>query len=137
MARTWIPHPDGGLRACGKRKRRKGLMLHQLVWALMGNASAKLLDHADGQPLNNAEDNLRAATPKTNSWNRRITTRNTSGAIGVDWRKDMRKWRARIQDSSGRPVWIEYFDDFAEAVSARDVAAKELRGVFAVLNVAA
>jgi len=63
-------------------QRRTSLFLHQFVWDLLGRPPAEQIDHKDGDPLNNGDDNLRDGTLQ-NSHNRQKQTSNTSGFIGV------------------------------------------------------
>ena len=87
------------------------------------------MDHIDGKPWNDTWSNLRQATRLENIQNRQMRTDNISGAIGVYWSKGNSKWIAQIDQT-----YLGSFDSFEEAVAARDQAAKELHGNFAVLN---
>ena len=110
--------------------RRTVVSLHRFVWNLMGRAPVRAIDHRDGQPLNNAEDNLRDGTGR-NSRKIRRRRDNTTGVIGVG--RKGRKWQARIQ-VDGASVQLGYFDTLEDARAVRDDAAKRLHGDFAVLN---
>jgi|SRR5712671_7583518 len=107
-------------------------LLSRMVWELIGNAPVRFIDHRDGQPLNNAEDNLRDGT-LGNAWNKQRLRNNTSGIIGVHWNAKSQKWEASIRVRSKR-LYLGMFTDLALAKVARDAAAKELHGEFAVLN---
>ena len=57
----------------------------------------KLIDHIDGDKINNKINNLRLASKSQNSMNRSILgSNNNSGVIGVNWVKRDRKWCARV-----------------------------------------
>lgn len=55
-----------------------------------------LVEHADRNPLNNRKTNLRSATTQENCRNRSISTKNTSGIIGVHFDNQRCKWAASI-----------------------------------------
>lgn len=129
---TNVPHPSGGLRSSGY-PRYKTIYLHRFIWELAGNAQTRILDHVDGQPLNNAESNLRAATASGNGSNCRTTHKNTSGYRGVCWDKKRRRWLAQIQNN-GVHTYIGLYGNIIEAAVAYDLAAIELHGEFAVTN---
>lgn len=94
---------------------------------------AALVDHRDGDGLNNQRANLRAATPSGNAQNIRMRRNNTSGLIGVAWHRHSGLWQARIS-VNGRSKYLGLFADPAEAARVRDAAAVELHGEFASLN---
>ena len=99
---------------------------------IMGN-SAPTVDHKDHDGLNNTRRNLRFATRSQNCCNSRIRRNNTSGYIGVSWNKSDKKWVARIRKQD-RAIHLGSFDDPIEAALARDKAAREHHGDYAVLN---
>jgi hypothetical protein len=101
------------------------VLLHRLIL----NISEGLVDHRDGNGLNNQRENLRIATHAENMQNRRIFKNNKSGYKGVFYRQSKGKWVAQI-----RRFHIGYYDDPIEAAKAYDQWAKELFGEFARLN---
>lgn len=125
-----IPHPGGGKRTvrAGGGKRYTSLYLHQFVWLLSGNPPANEIDHRDGQPLNNSETNLRAATHAQNMRNRPLQRNNTSGWVGVYQRG--RKWAAWIK-ANGKQKSLGSFASSMEARMAREAAMAEHHGEFA------
>ena len=64
-------------------------------------------------------NNCRWADTLTQRLNQRISTANTSGFVGVDFRPSENKYVARISIVGSR-VYIGYFDSIEEAVLARD-----------------
>jgi AP2 domain/HNH endonuclease len=103
------------------------LRMHQLL------LPAKEVDHANGCGLDNRLENLRPATRNQNSANQKKPCTNQSGYKGVSWRKDVRKWRARI-GVNGKLLHLGFFDDPTEAARAYDAAALKHFGQFARLN---
>lgn len=81
-----------------------------------------LVDHRDGDGLNNRYDNLRFADAGLNAANLKgLRTNNTSGVTGVTWWKTGGYWVARIT------IWrrvehLGYFKRFEDAVAARKAA---------------
>lgn len=92
-----------------------------------------LVDHQNGNGLDNRRSNLREATVAQNSANSRLSRRSTSGFKGVTWYKRCSRWRAHIKvDQKQRH--LGYFDDPTAAAKAYDAAALDVFGDFARLN---
>lgn len=114
---------------------------HRKMHRVIMNAPAGLVvDHIDGDGLNNQKENLRLATPAENAKNRRkLTTANgaepTSRFKGVNYSPTRSQWLARIQVDRVS-THLGYFGDEVEAAVAYDLAAKRLHGRFANLNFA-
>lgn len=92
-----------------------------------------LVDHINGNSLDNRRANLRPATNAENMRNRRRQRNNTSGFKGVSFHKAMGKWRAQIS-LEGRRRHLSYHATVDDAARAYDVAALDLHGEFATLN---
>lgn len=97
------------------------VMMHQII------LGQKYVDHIDMDRLNNRKMNLRPATPRQNSWNKKIRSDNQSGYKGVY--RGTSAWIATIQ---GR--YLGSFKTKEEAAAAYDTKAKELYGEYAQLN---
>ena len=92
-----------------------------------------VVDHKDGNPLNNRKSNLRICTQAENKMNLAMTTNNTSGFIGVCWDKQRKRWAPEIR--CGHKRWhLGRFDKFEEAVYARYYAEVQLFGEFRNTN---
>jgi hypothetical protein len=100
-------------------------LLHRVVYRMFKGRVPKMLDHADGNPLNNRIENLRPCTQSQNAQNRKLQANNTSGIKGVYWNKNKNKWMARVMTKGARK-FLGYFDSLdaaAEAVNKARVAA--------------
>ncbi len=91
-----------------------------------------VVDHADGNGLNNTRSNLRLATRSQNNSNRAIRSDNSSGYVGISPIRS--KWRAVIQ-VRGKIIHLGAFSDLRDAVEARNAAAIQYFGEFARLAV--
>lgn len=91
------------------------------------------VDHVNRQGLDNRRSNLRLATAAQNNQNARLREDSTSGIRGVNWRKDSRKWRARIA-VEGKKITIGLFDKIEDAKAAYAEAARKYHGEFACIQ---
>jgi hypothetical protein len=98
---------------------------HRLFWFLQtGQDPGPLtIDHIDQDKLNNKFSNLRLATYNEQEQNKGKRLDNTSGHRGVFWKKDIKKYHARIKNY-GKTIHLGYYNTLTEAVAARQ--AKEL-----------
>lgn len=90
-------------------------------------------DHIDHDGLNNQRSNLRQATCAQNMHNRRPGTPHSSQYKGVSWSKRAGKWQALIK-AEGKARWLGTFASEEQAAIAYNIAALELHGQFACLN---
>lgn len=97
-------------------------LAHRIAWLLyFGEWPESMLDHIDGNPQNNAINNLRLADHSLNGKNRRLSINNTSGCCGVVWSSRSGKWQAQIK-SNGVSHYIGVFDNIFDAAAARKSA---------------
>lgn len=97
--------------------------------ALLGDPPDVLVDHRDGDGLNNRRSNLRTATRAQNGQNVKPRKTNSSGFKGVTWHKENRRWCAQIK-AQGVKKHIGYFATAEEAASAYADASNRLHGEF-------
>lgn len=109
-----------------------GLLMHRLI---LGAQKGQIVDHIDGNGLNNTRRNLRLCTSQENSFNARMSVRGEVKFKGVYRAKGFRDlpFRAQIQ-KDGKKYSIGRFATAEEAARAYDAAALKLHGEFACLN---
>lgn len=106
--------------------------MHRFVLGL--TESALVVDHINGNKLDNRRANLRLATRAQNVMNQRTSAANSSGYKGVSWDKDVKKWRAYLTYQKKR-VYLGLYEDAEDAAQAYNTKATELFGEFAFHNV--
>jgi len=92
----------------------------------------RVIDHINGDGLDNRRANLRLATVAQNAWNSK--KRNPiSGYKGVYFDRQKRFWRAAIVCNRKR-IHLGYFKNKITAAKAYDAAARKFHGQFAYCN---
>ncbi|CAM0056157.1 HNH endonuclease [Vibrio phage F102] len=92
--------------------------IHQIILPV---PLGKLVDHQDQDGLNNRKGNLRCTDKQGNARNTVIHRDNTSGAMGVSWKKDKNKWKA-YTSVYRKQIHLGYFELYEDAVLARKAA---------------
>ena len=110
-------------------RNKKSISMHRM---LMNAPKGKVVDHIDGNGLNNRRSNLRICTVSENIRNSRGRHK-TSKYKGVHWNKRAGKWVSSITEK-GKYEFLGHFDDEAEAAKIYDKRAKRLFGEYAYLN---
>ena len=105
------------------------VLMHRLI---MKPPPGFVIDHIDGNGLNNRRSNLRICTQAQNLRNRPGRAA-TSRFKGVSFDKRRHLWAACISDND-RTIHIGHFEDEIEAAFAYDLSAVALAGEFAYLN---
>jgi hypothetical protein len=139
-------YEDGKLYRKGKRDKEAGAisgrgyrivsinyrkyMVHRLVWIMHGNKPVPMLDHIDGNKLNNCIENLRPATKSQNMMNVGAYSNNTSGIKGVSWSTKDRKWIGQVW-IQGRIHCAGSFHDIEKCAAAVRKLREDLHGEFA------
>jgi hypothetical protein len=103
----------------------KLIFAHKAIW-IMHNGEipdGMQIDHINGIRSDNRLENLRLVTHKENHKNKKTPNTNTSGIVGVDYKKERDRWRATIFDENRR-IFLGYFKEFDKAVKARKKAEK-------------
>lgn len=115
----------------GKRSK----ILHTMHSSIMKLTTKEfVIDHIDGDGLNNQKINLRKCTRLQNSFNRIKQNRKaTSNFKGVYWYKSRNCWRAQIMFNR-KTIPLGYFNIEESAAIAYNDAAIKYFGEFAKLN---
>ena len=100
---------------------------------IMNEPKGFLVDHLDGNSLDNRRANLREATRSQNCQNVPKKKNTSSRFIGVNYSKEERKYRARISLNEKR-IYLGRFDNEIDAAKAYDVAARKYYGEHAKVN---
>lgn len=109
-------------------QRADGLYMHRMIMGL----DVTLVDHRNGNGLDNRRANLRLATVSLNNCNARKRATARAPFKGVDWHRGA--WRVRITPPGGRQLSLGHFVDVLEAALVYDAAARRLFGPFARVN---
>ena len=110
-----------------KNQRNVHIRMQRLI---LGNPKGLLVDHINGDKLDNRRTNLRLATHTENHQNRNKQTNNTSGYKGVFLHNLRLKkpWRARIAIPGDPNKHLGFFATRKEAAQAYNAAATKYHG---------
>ena len=112
-------------------EKRKKVAMHNII---MKPSEGFIVDHINGNGLDNRRSNLRIATRQQNTFNS-VHKGGTSKYKGVALDKESGLWRAYIA-KNGKRTWLGRFPDELSAAIAYDKAAKDMFGEYAKLNIA-
>jgi len=105
------------------------ISMHRVLAGLSYD-DVRVVDHIDGNKLNNQRANLRVCSNSQNLQNRGAQANNSSGFKGVTWNKRDRRWHARISVGP-KNKHLGTFRSAAEAGEAYRAAALLFHGEFA------
>ncbi len=125
---------SGCLYAQGHKKGESSKKVQALHRVLMNAKPGEVVDHKNGNTLDNRRSNLRVCRQAQNLQNKSKFKRKCSSAYkGVDWVKKDKRWRARVY-KDGKQVFGSYFDNELDAAKAYNKNAKRFFGEFARIN---
>jgi hypothetical protein len=129
MKHKWTASSSGP--KCYAQRNEKGhsIMMHREI---MHAPKGMVVDHIDGNGLNNCKSNLRICTQGQNNYNNRPRG-GTSGFKGVSYDKERGKYKAYVWEN-GRTVVLGRYAGQIEAAQVRDLRAVQLNGEYAYLN---
>ncbi|HEJ8266517.1 TPA: HNH endonuclease [Klebsiella oxytoca] len=112
----------------------KNIRVHRIIWVLKYGEipSTLVVDHIDGDKLNNRITNLRLCTQNQNTRNRRIHSNNAAGLKGVyfnDSPRNRKKWIAQISIAK-KKIRLGRFHTKEEAHRAYVAASMQYHGDF-------
>ena len=110
---------------------RTHIRLHREI---IGAKKGEIVDHINGNTLDNRKENLRICTHKNNMQNQKTPKNNKSEYKGVYWVKENKNWRARIQ-VNGKKVSLGCYKNKEDAAKAYNEAAIKYFGEFARINI--
>lgn len=90
------PHKRGNIFYVRFRVDDKPYYAHRVIWQMVYGEEPDVIDHINGNGMDNRLFNLRNVTNKINTRNARKRTDNTSGITGVWWSKEKKKWVAEV-----------------------------------------
>lgn len=124
----------GTVTRCGHRRivvDGVGYFAHNLFWFYKtGRWPEPMVDHEDGDGLNNTWGNLREATQSQNNANMRKREGTSSRFKGVSYDASRKRWSASLK-WQGRTIFIGRFAREEDAGAAYMVKAREVFGEFA------
>lgn len=103
---------------------KKKIKMHRVI---MNPEPHLLVDHIDGNGLNNTRNNLRVCTKAENNRNRRVSSNNILGHKGIT--KDGKSYRARIVVNY-KTISLKNHKTLEEAIDAYNKAASIAFGAF-------
>jgi hypothetical protein len=112
------------------KNKQKRILIHRFI---MKPDKGMVIDHLDGNPLNNQKNNLRICTHSDNMRNCKISIKNTSGYKGVSFVKKNNTYKSAIKFNK-RTIYLGYYIDPIDAARAYNTAAIKYFGEFANLN---
>lgn len=112
----------------GKTK-QVSISLHRLITSF----ESDLVDHANGNTLDNRDSSLRSATRAQNGQNRGATKASKTGLKGVYLNKRLNKFCAQIR-ANKVTYHLGVFKTKEEAAAAYGIAAEKYHGIFANLT---
>jgi hypothetical protein len=112
------------------KNKKNYILMHRFI---MKPDKGMVIDHLDGNPLNNKKNNLRICTHAENMRNSKININNKSGYKGVSYQENRNNYRASIKFNN-KTINIGDFIDPIDAARAYNAAALKYHREFAHLN---
>lgn len=130
MQWKWCANFQHGIWYAVRTVRPTLIRMHRII---LDAPSGIVVDHRDGNGLNNSRSNIRLCTTSQNLHNISRIKGSSSTYKGVSWCKSRQVWEAQIK-CNGISKYLGRFADELEAAKAYDEAARILHGKFARLN---
>jgi hypothetical protein len=104
-------------------------LAHRLAWLYVNGYMPKIIDHIDGNKLNNKISNLREVSYAENMYNSKIRSDNKSGVRCVSWNKKHQKWEVRVK-IDGKLKNYGYYKELDDAAKVAEKVRKEHHTIF-------
>jgi hypothetical protein len=115
---------------CKETRREENVRLSRWV---LHNPKDLLVDHINGERLDNRKENLRAVTSKQNAQNRKPRKNSSSKYKGVVFDKKSGKYQAQIK-VDGKSKYLGQYEKEEAAARAYDKASRDEWGAYAYQN---
>lgn len=96
-------------------------LAHRIIWLMVHGEWPDIIDHIDRDRLNNRLSNLRNVGDTENARNASMRSHNSSGATGVYWGRQNKKWIAQIVVNR-KTIYLGGFDTVPAASAAYQAA---------------
>lgn len=127
----WSFHSQGyAQRGSSVNGKKTNLKMHRVI---LNAPKGIVVDHRNGDKLDNRRANIRLCTQAQNLWNAGISKQNKSGYKGVFWEKKTRRFIVRIRNRKDN-LYLGSYRNLLEAVIVWNEAAKKYHREFARLN---
>ena len=90
---------------------------HRIIFLMKYGYLPLVVDHINGDTLDNRVENLREATSSQNMHNSKISRNNKSGIKGVFWNSAYKKWQGNV-NSGGKQHFAGRFESIEDAQRA-------------------
>jgi hypothetical protein len=121
---NWYCDGKGYICAKSYLTNSKIILMHRIIMDITN--SNIFVDHKNRIVYDNRKDNLREATLRQNTYNKKVPSNNSSGIMGVRWISKRKKWRVSIRSKT-----IAECENINDAIRIRLIQEKECFGEFA------
>lgn len=133
LARKWCISSNGREHiyfstAGGKKSVR--IRLHRFIMGCILH-DGKIVDHINGNTLDNRKCNLRFVTPTQSQWNQHCHKDSRTGLKGVTWDNQRNKWKASLRIARYKTKLIGHYANPIEAHEAYKLSALKYHGEYA------
>ena len=104
---------------------KESILEHRAIFIMLYGDAPHSVDHINGDGTDNRLCNLRVADKMINGRNTKISTKNTSGVVGVCWSEQRKMWVAYINSERGKRMQLGRFALKEDAIAARLKAEKK------------
>lgn len=115
----------------GGSLKQKSVYIHRMI---MEPCEPFVVDHIDGDKLNNQKKNLRLVLHHENAWNRFESFKKNSKYYGVGFDKKNKAWTCNYSTREKKHIYLGRFNTELEAAVAYDIASEAYWKELARLN---